>query len=121
MTEDRLTARWRPSPLAGLHTVPGVVARQHEALLTENHHPGAPAEGLPVPDYLYPAVRWRLRPGTEHLYTGGGVSLPDPLPALPDWAAHQGEALPTGISPLITFREMLQGGPGRGGDDERLT
>ena len=111
MAEYRLTARWRSSPLTSLNTVPGVVASQDESLLAENDNPGAPAECLPVPLYnLYPAVRRRLRSRTEHLNTGRSLSFPHPQPALPHSRAHQGEARPTGVSPLIAFREMLQGG-----------
>ena len=112
VAEDGLTARRGPRPLAGLHTLPGVVTREDEPLLAEDDQPGAPAEALPLPDHLDPAVRWRLRPRTEHLYTGGSVSLPDPPPTLPHLPPHQGEAGPAGISPFIAFTEMLQGGPG---------
>ena len=115
MAQYRLTARRGPCPLAGLHTLPRVVAGEDETLLAEDHHPGAPAEGLPLPDQLYPAVRRWLGPRTEHLYTGGGLPLPEPLPALPHSLPHQGQAGPAGISPLIAWRDVLQGG------DLRLT
>ena len=110
MAEDGLTAGRGSGPQSGLHTLAGVVAREDEPLLAEDHHPGAPAEGLPVPGQLDPAVWRRLRPGTEHLYTGGGLPLPLPLPALPHSLPHQGQPGPAGISAFLSYREMLQGG-----------
>ena len=97
VAEDGLTAgRWS-SPEAGLYTLPGVVPREDDPLVTQHHRPLPPPEPEAGVEEVESAVVRGLGPGTEHLHTARSLSQPDTSGTPPVRRPHQGQSHPAGV------------------------